>query len=393
MKKIILLTVLGLSVLYAQTTTEFKLNENDFPVRQDAYGHNPCRIVGNVNDLHVIWTGVKEKFGSKESHEIFYANSKDEGLSWEKPIMITNDKYYSNNPAICVSGSTIHVVWEDERTTTERFKNGTLEVFYTRSTDNGVNWETEIKLSNSSSGATDLEPFVIAVDEIIHVAWVDYRDGNFEIYYKKSNNNGISWGSETRLTNNGAASHSPILSAYNSNIYLTWYDFRNEHCEIYFKKSSDNGNTWGSDIKISNSDYSWTYSSVITSNNNNVFIAWNQYKNKKSGIYLKRSTNYGESWSADIKISNNTGVTSTPTISHNNDIIFLAWVEEEDFKRQLKLARSLDDGQTWEQAAQITNWEGHSFEPSICFSASSLHMVWLYSGFKPDPGLYYKKIY
>jgi hypothetical protein len=37
----------------------------------------------------------------------------------------------------------------------------------------------------------------------VSLLWSDFRDGNSEIYYKRSTNDGISWGTDTRLTNNG----------------------------------------------------------------------------------------------------------------------------------------------------------------------------------------------
>ena len=50
--------------------------------------------------------------------------------------------------------------------------------------DSGVSWSTDTCLT---SGSGDSEtPFIGLSDSIVHVVWVDNRDGNHEIYYKRN---------------------------------------------------------------------------------------------------------------------------------------------------------------------------------------------------------------
>jgi Secretion system C-terminal sorting domain len=70
-----------------------------------------------------------------------------------------------------------------------------------------------------------------------HIVWIDFRDGNWEIYYKTSTNGGSSWSSDTRLTNNSNGSYNPFVAASGSSVNVVWYDYRDGNPEIYSKRN------------------------------------------------------------------------------------------------------------------------------------------------------------
>jgi hypothetical protein len=83
--------------------------------------------------------------------------------------------------------------------------------------------------------------------QAVHVVWYDERDGNPEIYYKRSVNNGVSWEVDNRLTNNSSGSWVSSVSVSGSSVHVTWYDERDGNPEIYYKR-----NPTGNPIGIKN---------------------------------------------------------------------------------------------------------------------------------------------
>ncbi len=70
-------------------------------------------------------------------------------------------------------------------------------------------WQPDVRLTNdpANSYTSYNNAWCIASSGIVvHVVWYDNRDGNNEIYYKRSTDAGVSWGADTRLTNNTAES-------------------------------------------------------------------------------------------------------------------------------------------------------------------------------------------
>ena len=70
----------------------------------------------------------------------------------------------------------------------------------------------------------------------IHIAWNDFSPGNSEIYYKYSTNIGESWAETKRLTWNLGDSSGQKIEANNEGIiYLVWQDNTSVNYEILFK--------------------------------------------------------------------------------------------------------------------------------------------------------------
>jgi hypothetical protein len=109
---------------------------------------------------------------------IYYNRSTDGGTTWGENTRITNHHaVFSNYPSVAASGSNVHVVWEDER-------DGNSETYYNHSTDGGTTWGTDTRLTDDPGNS---EWATIAVSgSKVHVVWEDDRDGNLEIYYKRN---------------------------------------------------------------------------------------------------------------------------------------------------------------------------------------------------------------
>jgi hypothetical protein len=71
----------------------------------------------------------------------------------------------------------------------------------------------------------------------VHVVWSDARDADYEIYYKRSTDGGISWGGDTRLTNAPSTSEIPSITVSGSVVHVVWFDLRDLNYEIYSKRS------------------------------------------------------------------------------------------------------------------------------------------------------------
>jgi len=79
----------------------------------------------------------------------------------------------------------LHVVWQDDRS-------GSNDIYYNYSTNAGKDWAEDTRLNDWSFSSE--RPFIAVSDTVLHVIWFDYRDANYEIYYKRNppgNNFGI----------------------------------------------------------------------------------------------------------------------------------------------------------------------------------------------------------
>jgi hypothetical protein len=182
-------------------------------------------IAANGSNIHIVWMDHYDKNGQPTFGGIFYINSSDNGLTWNEEINLTDLNIDSDYPDIAINGNNLHIVYKAKL-------NGLWGVYYRRSEDGGITWTEQVKLSNSTS---DIYSPVIALNgSYINVVWTDERDSNREIYYKYSLDNGENWSDDIRLTYDSAQSITQDI-AFNDKVHVVWGDDRDGNFEIYYK--------------------------------------------------------------------------------------------------------------------------------------------------------------
>ena len=296
---------------------------------------------------------------------------------WSADIRHTNNAglsftSFNNARNIAFTGtSNVHTVWYDERF-------GDSEIMYKRSTDNGATWEAVVRLTNNT-GASDL-PSIAAFGSNVHVVWRDTRDFNYEIYYKNSTNHGATWSGDIRLTTNSASSIYPSISLRLNVIQVVWEDDRDGNKEIYFKRSTDNGITWDPVVRLTNNSGVSMSPSITTDSGENTHIVWQDNRDGNDEIYYINSTNSGLTWAAESRLTNNSAASRSPCIDrfYTSGIgsLNVVWQDFRDGNFEIYLKRSTNNGSTWEPVQRITNSAGSSSAPVISVSPSNIHLVW-----------------
>ncbi len=324
--------------------------------------NNAWCIATSGNVVHVVWYDDRNGYW-----QIYYKRSTDSGVNWGTETQLTNIAAHSRYPSLAVSGSVVHVVWRDDR-------DGNDEIYYKSSADGGVSWGADTRLTNNPSGS--YYPCVSVSGQDVHVVWQDYRDGNYEIYYKHSTNAGVNWGTDTRLTSNSAYSEYPSVSVSGSSVHVVWQDSRDGNYEIYHKRSTDAGVSWGADTRLTNNPADSRYASVSVSGSV-VHVVWQDLRDGiKEEIYYKRSMDGGTTWGVDTRLTNNSYFSEFPSVSVSGSVVHVVWEDDRDGNTELYYKHSTDGGTNWGADTRLTNNPAFSRHSSVSVSGSSVHVVW-----------------
>lgn len=339
-----------------------------------SYNNTHC-IAVYADNLHVVWWD-----GRDLDREIYYNRSTDNGLTWQTDTRLTNSVGWSEYPSIAVYGSNIHIVWMDDRDLSFY-----PEIYYKHSTDGGINWSADVKLTSNPSDPAI--PSLAVFGNNIHVVWHDLRDGNWEIYYKRSTDNGITWQSDVRLTIDGSVSERASIAVCDSSVYVVWQDERDNDKEIYFKFSTDNGTKWSGDNRLTNI-IGESETPTLAVDNSNINVIWSDSRNGvgNSEIYLKNSVDGGINWSDDKRITNTSIASNKPSIAVSSNLIHISWNEV----WEIYYMRSTDYGTTWEAETRITNNSSHSENSFVVVSDSVVNLIWQDNPANNDD-IYYKR--
>jgi len=334
-----------------------------------SYGNTPSDnnvwcVAASGNDVHVVWYDYRNDVGAGE---IYYKNSTDGGVSWGTDIRLTNDPSISVNPSVAVSNLFVHIVWQEQR-------DGNYEIYYKRSTDGGLSWSADSRLTNSTFDSWN--PSVAVSGLVMHLVWQDNRDGNFEIYYKNSTDGGLTWGSDTRLTNDPAISTTPVVCVSGSDVHIAWHDTRDGNDEIYYKHSTDGGLTWGADTRLTNNPEISRYPSIATSGSV-VHVVWNDIRNGNWEIYYKNSTDGGNTWGADTRLTSDNNRSMHTSVAVCSSEVNVVWMDNRDGKYSIYYKQSTDGGISWNADLRLTTSLANSLDPSVAVSGSGVHVVWV----------------
>lgn len=270
--------------------------------------NNAWSIASNGNSVHVVYTD-----DGAGNLEIFYRRSTNSGLNWEAETRLTNSADSSVLPSIALSGTTLHLVWQDKR-------DGNTEIYYKRSSNNGLNWETDFRFTNTSINSNN--PCISVSGSYINVVW---QEGG-GIYYRRSTNGGVNWGADVIIRGTSNSAHTPSICMSGSNVYIAWMELISQNnYVVYCKRSSDYGVNWGPNTTINNINLSsqWNPPSIAVSGSH-IYVVYNIYNLGNWGIYYKHSTDGGTSWEPEYPIANSSAV--FPNIAVSGSAVHIAYM-------------------------------------------------------------------
>jgi len=328
--------------------------------------------------VHVVW-----RDDSGIDSAIRYKRSPDGGVSWGPPIYLTAapGPIDSGNPSIAVWDQSVHVAWWDTQT-------GKPQIHTKRSLDGGLKWGADIQVTDSPVGAGFCSLAVSG--ESVHIVYDEHQDGTAEVYYTRSLDGGQSWSQSVRLSAVPDNSYTPTIAVWQSNVYVAWTDTRHggavmEMEEEYFRRSTDNGETWDNELRLTfdppdNPANSWAPS--LATDGSNVWMTW--FDARAGGapndfdIYIKHSDDFGaaSSWSDDERLTSSGAPSQRPVIARHESMLCIVWWDWRDGNEEIYFLLSPDLGESWTRSKRLTTDPGASTYPSIAAGRSGMHVVW-----------------
>jgi len=319
-------------------------------------------ITANGDYLHVVWMDYRNGEG-----EIYYKRSTNAGVSWTSDIRLTNAPGSSVNPLVVAYGSVVHIAWETDR-------DGNWEIYYKRSSNDGLNWTTDIRLTSNVDPQYSVS---ISAGLYVHAVWQDERFGPPEIYYRRSTDGGVNWGTETRLTNNAASQKYPVVAVRGPVVHVVFEDERagSGNSEIYYKRSTNDGVNWGSDTRLTNSTgQSWN--PFVSAAGSYAHVVWDDDRAGNREIYYKRSTDEGINWGPDIRLTNYNLASYSASLSLSGNFVHLVWTDQRNGHDEIYYNYSTNRGSNWVPDIRLTNNSSVKRAPSIDISGLAVYVVW-----------------
>ena len=307
------------------------------------------------------------------------------------PIRITTNTGWSDYPSIATSGSYVYVAWHD--LTPVSGSGSQAEIWMRVSTSNGASFGSPIRISTNTYNS--MFPSVAAYESYVYVAWHDNTPVSgsgdaYEVWMRVSSNNGASFGSPIRISNNAYDSWGPSVAAYGTYVYVAWDDYTpvsgsGGSSEIWMRVSSNNGGTFGPPIRISTNTYD-SACPYVAASGSYVYVAW-QDSTPVSGsggnyeVWLRVSSNYGASFGPPIRISTNTYASQFPSVAAVGTYVYVAWhdftpVSGSGTQPEIWMRVSSNNGASFGPAIRISTNPYDSMYPSVAAVGNYVYVAW-----------------
>jgi hypothetical protein len=342
----------------------------------------PAIAVDSLDRIHLVWR--EETPGNAE---IFYKRSTNGGATWGNTQRITWNSESSLDPAIAVDSSNyIQVVWHDR-------SSGNYEIYYKKSTNGGTTWVGHKRLTWNSGLSMDS---AVAVDpsDNIHVVWQDYTPGIPEMYYRRSTDGGATWGNVQRLSWNSGWSFCPaITSDSNGFIHVVWHDDTPGSSEIYYKRSTNGGVSWLKTKRLTWSEVSSFRPKIAVNSSDNLHMVWYGQAPESLELFYKKGSNGGMTWGSVKRLTWNSGESSISNIAVDTaDLVHVVWKDDSPGDFEIYHKKSTNGGVGWSGANRLTWTSKQSSSPKIAVdSSNSIHLVWVEYYTSGNYEIFYKK--
>jgi hypothetical protein len=151
--------------------------------------------------------------GGTQCDGAHFAKSEDGGQTYTSPV-VANDPPAGQNPSqpAMDRDGTVYMTYQ------RRFSDGPVELYVAKSTDGGRTF-THSTIDRQVQIGMQYDAAKIVADPLsgaLYTVWADSRVGRFQIFFRKSNDKGVSWGERSVLLapdpNYTGASRSPWIS-------------------------------------------------------------------------------------------------------------------------------------------------------------------------------------
>ena len=232
-------------------------------------------------------------------------------------------------------------------------------------------------IKNLSNNVGDSRyPLVDVSGNIVYIVWVDFTTGGGDIFFKRSTDGGNTFGNTVNLSNDVGDSGDPRIAKSGTNLYVLWTDFSNQ--DVLFKRSVDNGGTFESTVNLS-MDAHRSVNPDMAVSGSNVYVVWEDITPNfidEGRLFFRASDNNGSSFES-VKVISPVVVESIGAqIAASGNNVYIAGDDGSEENTEIFFMRSTNSGGSFSNPISINNNHEAAVFSKIIADANNVYLVW-----------------
>jgi hypothetical protein len=313
---------------------------------------------------------------------------------------LSNDEAVSRFVKIASSDSNVYVAWESE---IFKQKNGAFtlkNVFLRKGMDYGESFSDIIKLVRVDSTVGSQWVNLAASLSNVYVTWIngsnhidskdtESRRENSDLFFRFNSACAETEFSEQVNISNSASTNVlplPQLQAQGGFIYLVWSESHEDGTDLFLKRSKDNGQTFGDKINLTKETGSKEIQEMLydtVAYLSDFYVVWTDYDEEgNKHLYLKRSIDFGETFEDAITIrtvpADIVGGIDDPKVIASNDKVYVVWRDNNTPAHNFAIFfRAITDyGRNIQDTITLSYLSRDSDSPRIAVYENNVYVAW-----------------
>lgn len=291
---------------------------------------------------------------------IGYSFSHDGGITWSESQLLPDPlpNHLSQSDPVLTSDASGHFYLSS--TSRQPVTNYNREMLLYKSIDNGETFELHATAVPGSGSQGEDKEWIFcdpvesnATYDQVMIVWRSFGPVP-KIKFRKSDVGGANWGPTVEVSDGYWGQGANVATGTTGEIYVVWWDNG-----LKFDRSLNGGDNFGTDTYIStySSQYNTSFPFICADysdkpSRGNVYVVWADRRNGTDDIWFQRSTDNGDSWLSQPIMVNDIELNQQywPAIQcDDNGRIAVIYYDERDgpFEMNAYLAYSVDEGNSW----------------------------------------------
>lgn len=242
------------------------------------------------------------------------------------------------------------------------------DMMFRKSTNGGQSWGAKSTIYSAMDYGAKY-PVIAAANGNVFVFYYRNTTDDSQIFMLKSSNDGQSFGSEIQITEANQDAQIPQIAISGDTLVLAYEDrdFMSNR-QIYVMKSVDAGQNWTDAQQVSATSEGAGWCNIVLKGNQ-IFAFWNDQTGPDYDdldLFFRKSTDFGQSWTSPQNLSNNQAYNARlKTKIVDNSIYTIVSSKIDGLQTDAMLYRSTDLGTSWESAINLSDNSGGSERPDV----------------------------
>ncbi len=278
----------------------------------------PNIFKGNGEDLWILWSN-----SSGSNGEIWVARMESTSQVIQEVIQISDNPLDDWQPTgVSTTSGILWIFWESNR-------NGNYDIWYKNSSDNGASWSQAYFLTSTPENENNPQ---VVIDET-NTIWVFYdviNVGNRDIRYQQLTEESSTWTNSQIVPISQVTVHEEVKSCScteNGLILLFVQEVHSMYMTTFWSYNLSN-HEWHRNEITEPDNSGW---GGITSYENSPIVVYEQ----NNGIFYQSSNDFGTNWDVREKITPDEGNYLQPSIINQDHKFLLVWANDDEGSYQI----------------------------------------------------------